>query len=106
MIRESAPNYRKENNTKKGFIKKYIYQMSRLLEQHNISLPKGARKVDYGDKTEYHERWHALKARFSKYQAFLIDSGASNHMVSYKESFSWLNITDGPNIHMGDDTDI
>ena len=69
-------------------MKKTIDQMSRLLEQHNISLPKGARKVDYEDKTEYHERWHALKAGFSKSQAFLIDSGASNHMVAYKESFS------------------
>ena len=59
--------------------------MSRLLEQHNSALPKGVRKVDYGDKTEYHERWHALKAGFYKSQAFLIDSGASNHMVSSKE---------------------
>ena len=69
-------------------MKKTIDQMSRLLEQHNISLPEGARKVDSRDKTEYHERCHALKAGFSKLHAFLIDSGASNHMVSSKDNHS------------------
>ena len=78
--------------------------MSRLLDQHNISLPEGAKKVYFGDKTKYHERCHALKAVFSKYHAFLIDSRASNHMVSSKESFSSLKITNGPSIHMGYDT--
>ena len=78
--------------------------MSRLLEQHNISLPKGARKVKSRDKTEYHERFHAFKSGFSKYHAFLIDLGSSNHMVASKESFSSLQIPYGPSIHMGDDT--
>ena len=58
--------------------------MSRLLEHHNISLPEGARKDDSGDKTKYHERFHALKAGFSKSHAFLIDSRSSNHMVASK----------------------
>ena len=80
--------------------------MSRLLEQHNISLPEGARKDDFGDKIEDHERWHALKDGFSKSHAFFIDSGASNHMVASKESFYSLQLTDGPSIHMGDDTQI
>ena len=66
-------------------MKNTIDQMSILLKHHNIFLPEGARKVDYGDKTEYHERFHALKAIFSKSHAFLIDLGASNHMVDYKE---------------------
>ena len=78
--------------------------MSRLLEQHNISLPEGAKKAEYRDKTEDHDRWHALKVGFSKSHAFLIDSGASNHMDASKESSSSLNITDGPIIHMWDDT--
>ena len=57
-------------------------------------------------KKEDNERCHALKAIFSKYHAFLIDSRASNHMVSSKESFSSLKLTYGPSIHMGDDTEI
>ena len=45
--------------------------MKKLLYQHNISLPKGGRKSDSGDKTEDHdERCHALKVGFSKTHAF------------------------------------
>ena len=87
-------------------MKKTIDHMSRVLEQHNISLPKGARKDDSGDKTEDHERCHALKAGFSKSHAFLIDSRASNHMVASKELMSSLQTTNGLSIHMGDDTQI
>ena len=66
-------------------------QMEKLLEHHNISLPEGARKNDSGEQTEDHdERCHALKASCSKTHAFLIDSGDSNNMVSYRESFSSL----------------
>ena len=73
----------------------------------NISLPKGARKIDFGEKFEDHgERCHALKASCSKSHAFFIDSGASNHMVSSRESFSSLQAIDGLSIHMGDDTQI
>ena len=86
-------------------MKKTIDQMEKLLEQHNISLPEGARKTASRENTEDHdERCHAVKVFFSKSHAFLIDSGASNHMVESKESFSSLQITSGPSIHMGDDT--
>ena len=65
--------------------------MTKLLEQHNISPPKGASKADFGDKIEGNdERFHALKSICSKSHAFLIDSGASNHMVASRESFSSL----------------
>ena len=87
-------------------MKKTIDQMSSLLEQNNISLPEGARKLDPRNKTEDHERCHALKAGFSHSQDFLIDSGAINHMVASKESFSSLDISGGPSIHMGDDSQI
>ena len=75
---------KKGNHAEKGCMNKTIDQMSRLLEQHNITLPKGARKDDSRDKTEYHERWHALKVGFSKSHAFLINLGASNHIVTFK----------------------
>ena len=80
--------------------------MSRLLEQHNIALLEGARKAKSGDKTEDHERCHAVKAGFSKSHAFVIDSGASIHMVASKESFSSLNLTHGPSIHIEHDPQI
>ena len=88
-------------------MKNTIDQMEKILEQHNISLPEGARKTESRENTEDRdERCHALKANCSKSHAFLIDSGASNHMVASRESFSSLQLTDGPSIHMGDDTHI
>ena len=88
-------------------MKKTIDQMEKLLEQHNISLPEGASKIDSGEYSEDHdERCHALKDSCSKTHTFLIDSGASNHMVASRESFSSLKTTYGPSIHMGDDTQI
>ena len=78
--------------------------MTKLLEQDNISLPEGTRKTDSGSKSDDHERFHVLKAVFFKYQDFLIDYGASNHMVSSKESFYSLNIIDGPSTCMGEYT--
>ena len=81
--------------------------MEKLLVQHNISLPEGARKNEFGENTEDHdERCHALKDSYSKSHSFLIDSGASNHMVASRESLSSLQLINGPSIHMGDDTQI
>ena len=87
-------------------MKKTIDQMSRFLEYHNISLPKGTQKVDSGDNTGDHERCRALKVVLLKSHAFLMDLGASNHMVSSKESLSSLNLSNGSIIHMRDDTQI
>ena len=87
-------------------MKNTIDYMSILIEQHNMSLPEGAQKANSRDKTEDHERFHALKAGFSKSHAFLVDSGASNHMVTSKESLYSLQLTDGQTIHIGDDTQI
>ena len=42
----------------------------------------------------------------SKPKALLIDSGASNHMVASKESFSSLDSNNSIHIHMGDDSQI
>ena len=39
-------------------------------------------------------------------RALLIDSGASNHMVERKESFSSLGSDNNIPIHMGDDSQI
>ena len=59
-----------------------------------------------GEQTEEYERCHALKEGFTQSKAYLIDSGASNHMVTSRESFTTLNLSGGPSIHMGDDSQI
>ena len=47
-----------------------------------------------------------MKAGIPWSTAYLIDYGASNHMVASKDLFSSLNINEGPTIHMGDDSQI
>ena len=83
-------------------MKKQINQLSSLLEQNNISLPQGAEMSEVGDQTKEYERCNALKVGFTQLKTYLIDYGASNHMVSSKESFTTLTISGGPNIHMED----
>ena len=61
---------KKRNHIEKYCMNKTIDYMSRLFEQHNISLPKGAQKDDSRDKTRDNERCHALKTVFSKYHSF------------------------------------
>ena len=81
--------------------------MDLLLEQHNITLPASARNVDHREEPEEHDEIGlALKARCSRTHNFLIDSGDSNHMVSSRESFSFLQSSDGPSIHMGNNSQI
>ena len=80
--------------------------MSKLLEHSNFSLPQGAKKSKAGNQTEEHERCHALKAGFTQLKDYQIDSGASNHMVSSKETFITLDLSGGHTIHMGDNSQI
>ena len=55
-------------------MKKTIDQMEKILEQHNISLYEGARKINSREKSKYHDEiCHAPKAICSKKHAFLID---------------------------------
>ena len=50
------------------------------------------------------ERVHALVAGTSSSPSFIIDSGASRHMVSTKEALSSLEMSKGPPIVLGDDS--
>ena len=80
-------------------MRRTIDEMDLLLEKHNINVPTRARKDDHREETEEHEETcHALKASCSTTHAFLIDSGASNHMVASIESFSSLKYFYGPSI--------
>ena len=81
--------------------------MDLVREKHNITVPTGTRKADHREETEEHdEKFHALNASYSKTHAFLIDLGASNHIVASRESFSSLEYTNDPIIHMGNDSQI
>ena len=63
--------------------------------------------ADDEEKTEEHAIFHALHASLTPSKAYLIDSGASNHMVSSRESFTTLtDLSRGPSIHMGDESQI
>ena len=55
---------KKGNHIEKGCMNKTIDHMSILLEQHNVFLPKGTKKVHYGGNTKYHEIFHAMKDGF------------------------------------------
>ena len=88
-------------------MRRKIDEMSLLLKKHYIIVLARARKADHREETEEHEyTCHALKAIFSTTHAFLSDSGASNHMVASRESFSSLQYFDGPSIQMGNNSQI
>ena len=79
-------------------MKKQIDMLTQLLEKNNISPPGGASKKEGGSSFEDPERVHALVASTVRSPSFIIDSGASRHMVSIKESISSLDDLKGPNI--------
>ena len=63
-------------------MKKIIDKMSTLLEHNNISLPQRVKKSNVRQPIEDHEMYHSLKIGLTRSKAYLIDSGASNRMVS------------------------
>ena len=82
-------------------MRKQLDEMSALLKHHNIAPPR-AKKADEEASTEDIEGCHALKEHISPSSAYIIDFGASNHMVASKESFSTLSLSKGHNIHIGE----
>ena len=62
------------------------------------------RKREGGSSLEDRERVHALVAGTSSSPSFIIDFGASRHMVLTKEEFTSLDNSKGPPIVMGDDS--
>ena len=82
-------------------MKKQIDMLTQLLEKNGISLPN---KREGGSSSEDRERVHALVAGTSSSPSFIIDSGASRHMVSTKEAFTSLDMSKGTPIVLGDDS--
>ena len=85
-------------------MKKQIDMLTQILEKNGISLLDSSKKREGGSNSEDKERVHALVADTSISPSFIIDSGASRHMVLTKEEFSSLNMSKGPPIVLGDDS--
>ena len=77
-------------------MKKKINMLTQILEKHNISLLEGANKKEEGSSSIEKERVHALVASTARSPSFIIDSGASRHMVLTREAFSSLDDFNGP----------
>ena len=77
-------------------MKKQIDMLTQILEKNGIS--------EGGSNSEDRERDHALVVGTSSSPSFIIDFGASRHMVSTKEAFSSLDMSKGPPIVLGDDS--
>ena len=71
-----------------------------------MSLPQGVEMSNDEDNIEEYERFHALKVGLTLSKAYLVYSGASNHMVASRESFITFTLSGGPSSHMGDDSKI
>ena len=59
--------------------------LTQLLQKNNISLLDYSKKREGGLNSEDKERVHALVVGTSSSPSFIIDSGASRHMVLTKE---------------------
>src|SRR5713226_8117411 len=96
--------YSKGNHSESSCMKKQIEMLTQPLEKNGISLPGSSKKREGGSSLEDKERVHALVAGTSSSPSFIIDSGASRHMVSTKEAFTSLDMSKGPPIVLGDES--
>ena len=85
-------------------MKKQIDMLTQILVKNNISLLDCSKKREGGSNSEDRERVHALVAGTSSSPSFIIDSGASRHMVLTKVAFSSLDMLKGPPLVLGDDS--
>jgi hypothetical protein len=68
--------------------------MAQVLQQNNLGnfIPEGAKKNKEGDPTSKKGIHHALVAINSSSDSWIIDFGASHHMVAKEEVFTSLSI--------------
>ena len=76
------------------------------MEKNNILVPDNARKKDGTYSSDNKDIFHALVEGTSKYSSFIIDLGASRHMVATREIFSSMHSNAGPIVWMRDDYEI
>jgi hypothetical protein len=83
--------------------------MTQILQQNNLGdcIPEGSMKKNLEDHNpEKDNSSHALIAINSSPNAWIVDSGASHHMVATKEVYSSLDACKGPPILMGDNSPV
>ena len=87
-------------------MKKKLDEATSILERNHTILLKIFWRRDQQYQEPQHERGHSLMESTSKSKALLIYSGALNHMMDERDSFSSLETSKSIPIHMGDDSTI
>ena len=82
--------YSKGHHPEISCMKMKIDMLTQILEKNNISLPECTRNREGGSNSDDKERAHALVSNTSIPSTFIIDFGASIHMVSTIDTFSSL----------------
>ena len=98
--------YGKGFHPEHAFMKKKLDESTYILDKNHINLLESFWRRDQQDREPQHEKGHALMASTLKSKVLLIDSGASNHMMAERDSFSSLETRKSIPIHMGDDSTI
>ena len=81
--------------------------MAQLIKKNTILVPDNTRKKDGNSSSnESKEKCHALVASTSNYSYFVIDLGASKHMVAKRDIFSSMSSNASPTVRMGDDLEL
>jgi hypothetical protein len=85
-------------------MRKTIDEMAKQLQQHNLTVPENAKKKDDNRTGGRARDGHALMAVTSTPSAWILDSGASNHMAASKDEFSSIEESTRSPIYLGDAT--
>ena len=102
--RKKCPYCTRGFHAEDSCMKKTLDQLTALCVQNNIALPQGVEMFDDEEQTEEDER--CLHSSLTPSKDYLIDSGASNHMVASRKSFITFPLLGGPSNHMGDESKI
>ena len=68
---------------------KKIDELTNIIKKDNVPLPNAYK--DKGSSSDSKGKGHALMANSNSSKEWILDLGASYHMCSSKEDFSWLN---------------
>jgi hypothetical protein len=78
--------------------------MAKQLQQHNLTVPENAKKKDDNRMGGRAQVGHDLIVFTFTPSSWILDSGASNHMATYKDEFSSIEESTRSPIYLGDAT--
>jgi hypothetical protein len=96
--------YSKFFHPKENFMRNTINEMAKQLQQHNLTVPKNAKKKDDNRTGGRARDGHDLMDVTSTPSDWILDSGASNHMAASKYEFSSIEESTRSPIYLGDAT--